>query len=430
MLQQFRNQEAVLTYTPWSLKQTLAQERREIILKAASIMKRRAEEIINAQVLETGVSKEWAALTIEWGIGTLEEIACDISSVISGEIPNSLERDTVAMVFKEPTGPVLTIAPWNPPAILGTRAVVSPIAAGCSVILKSSELCPQTLYLLGEIFAEAGLPKGVLNIIQSDRTYAGAVTEAIIAHPSIRKVDFIGSAAIGKVIGQLAAKYLKPIKLELGGKCAAIVLEDADLEDAARKCMTGAILHHGQLCFSTERIIVHQSVADKFIDILKSEAKKVNIGVAASPRLLQNISHMMEEATSNGAVYVIGEPRKINDVFAGPVVLKDVTRKFIWAYLMIHIAEDEEDAIRLCNDSSYGLSGAVHSLNVPRAIAVAKKLELGQVHINSMTVRDSPTWPMGGVKGSGWGRSNAKWSIQEYLQEKLVTFSVNTLSSI
>ncbi|KAK9482296.1 ALDH-like protein [Lipomyces starkeyi] len=365
-------------------KESQAHERREIILKAASIMKRRAEEIIDAQVLETGVSRQWAGLTIEWGIGTLEEIACDISSVIPGEIPNSLEKDKVAMVFKEPTGPVLTIAPWNSPAILGTRAVVSPIAAGCSVILKSSELCPQTLYLLGEIFSEAGLPKGVLNIIQSDRTYAGAVTETIIAHRAIRKVDFI------------------------------------------------AILHHGQLCFSTERIIVHQSVADKFIELLKTEAKKVNIGVAASPRFLMNTSHM---ATSKGAVYVIGGSKKQEDEFESPVLLKDVPRdcrlydeESFGPIVMIQMADSEDEAVRLCNDSSYGLSGAVHSMSVPRAISVAKKLELAQVHINSMTVLDSPTWPMGGIKGSGWGRSNAKWSIQEYLQEKLITFSLNTLS--
>lgn len=220
--------------------------RRDLLLKVANIYEARADELAKIQVDETSCSESYARFNIKLAADLLRDFAGSIVEAMTGETPPML-ADGYAMVFKQPVGPVLIIPPWNSALILSTRGVAAVIAAGCTVVLKASEACPRTHNMIVDIFEEAGLPEGCINQVQADRKDAAAVTEALISHKAIRKIEFIGSAAVGSKIGQLASKWLKPVLMELGGKGPAIVLKDANLKKAAEFCAFGAFLHHGQI---------------------------------------------------------------------------------------------------------------------------------------------------------------------------------------
>ena len=201
------------TTTGW--KRSSVTTRRTLILRAADLLETRQDDLIDAQMHETSCQRGWAQNNIALTVGYMREIAARISSVLAGEIPTIEKPDTFAFVFREPVGPVLVIPPWNAAVVLATRAITSAVAAGCTVVLKSSELCPLTHGLIGEVFQQAGLPPGVLNSVQSVRGEAEAVTEGLVGDERIRKVEFIGSAAVGRKVAGLAAKYLKPVLMEV-----------------------------------------------------------------------------------------------------------------------------------------------------------------------------------------------------------------------
>lgn len=290
-----------------SWKRSTPMQRRDIIEKVAQIYKRDTEEFIRLQHVETSSTESWARFGIMTTMNNLREIAAQ-GSRIAGTIPPSEKPGAMSFVFREPVGPVLCIPPWNAALTLATRGIASAIAAGCSVVLKCSELCPATHMKIAEAFAEAGLPPGVLNCIQVDRKDAPKITEALIADRNIKKVEFIGSAPVGKIIGATAAKYLKPILMELGGKCPAIVLDDADLEQAAQLCTQGAIMHHGQICFSTERVLVHANAADRFKEILSAAFKNANIpgNTAVTRSIAQHAVDVMKDAKDHGVEFLVG----------------------------------------------------------------------------------------------------------------------------
>lgn len=233
--------------------------RRRLLLRYAELLREHEEDLVAAQRLETSVIELWARKNVHLAADLIEETASCVTR-LQGEIPQTQTPSSMALAFTVPVGPVLSIAPyatlfssevqanstfpnrWNSSVILGARALVTPVAAGCTVVFKASELSPKTHSLLVAYFKEAGLPDGVINIVQTRREDAAAVTEALISHPAIKKIEFIGSASVGKIIGQLGGKYLKPVLMELGGKGPAIVLADADLEDAAQKCVAGGTI--------------------------------------------------------------------------------------------------------------------------------------------------------------------------------------------
>lgn len=302
------------------------------------------------------------------------------------------------------------------------------IAAGCSIVVKASEKCPMTHHCLLEAFEEAGVPPGVINMVQTKREDAAAVTEALIFHKAIRKVDFIGSQAVGRIIGSLCGKALKPVLMELGGKGPSIVLDDADLDRAAELCAQGATLHHGQLCFSTERIIVQKSIAEQFIQKIKRAMEGIaTAGTAVDEVSAKHAYEVLVDAQENGATFLCGSPKYVGTNSLQPALVTNVTPKArIWdeetfgPSATIYVVDTDDEAIERANDSAYGLSAAVHSQNWERAYNVSKQLEYGQVSVNNMTVGDSPTQPIRGVKGSGWGQSNAVWGIKEFTVEKLI----------
>lgn len=411
-----------------------AETRRDILLGVAHLFNKRREELIKAQIDETSCPPPWAEQNVNLSIKYLKEISSRISS-IHGEIHPIEKEDTFAFVFKEPIGPVLCIPPWNGALVLATRGLASAIGAGCTVVLKSSELCPYTHSLIVDIFHQARLPKGVLNSLSADRSTAAEITECLIANERIRKIEFIGSAAVGRLVGATAAKHLKPILMELGGKCPAIVLQGADLPKAAQLCAQGATLHHGQICFSTERIIVQKSIAKEFQTHLIKAISQANGGTAINTTFAEKGSSILRDASQKGAKFLTGSPDLSSPTSITPsIILIDPSNPKTKENLRILDEESftptatlstittDAEAIALANSSSYGLNATIHCNDMERAMKMARELETGQVHVNSSSVFTSPTGPQGGVKGSGWGRQNAKWGLGEFLVEKFVTW--------
>ncbi|KAJ5773498.1 hypothetical protein N7457_008394 [Penicillium paradoxum] len=416
-------------------KKTTAYERRDILMKAAEIMDSRKEELIQYQREETGAGRPFSEHTFNLGVAFIKDFAARIST-IEGVVPNVTREGEGAIVYKEPYGVILSIAPWNAPFILGTRAVALPLAAGNTVVLKGSELSPKCFWALGDIFRQAGLPAGCLNVIFHKPSDAPAVTNALIAHQAVRKVNFTGSTMVGSIIASTAGKHIKPVLLELGGKASAVVLDDADLDKAAMNCALGSFMHSGQICMSTERIVVQRAIADEFRQKLVQTAEKL-FGKDAPALVLVNAAaaaknkKLVADAVSRGAKLLFGDANANESVNTAmrPIVVDGVTKEMdmyatesFGPTVSLFVVDTEDEAITLANDTEYGLTAAVFTNNLFRGLRVAKQIDSGAVHINSMTVHDEAILPHGGWKSSGFGRFGGISGYNEFLQTKTVTW--------
>ncbi|MFM7704598.1 MAG: aldehyde dehydrogenase family protein, partial [Rubrivivax sp.] len=256
---------AAEAFKTWS--ETGPGARRALLLKAADQLEARTPQFIEAVSAETGATGMWGGFNVFLAAGMLREAAA-LTTQITGEVIPSDVPGSLAMGIRQPAGVVLGIAPWNAPVILGVRAIATPLACGNTVVLKGSENCPRTHQLIIEALQEAGFPPGVVNYITNAPADAGAVVEAMVAHPAVRRVNFTGSTRVGRLIALTCAKYLKPSVLELGGKAPMVVLDDADLEAAVNGAAFGAFANSGQICMSTERIVVDQRIVDERVAVL------------------------------------------------------------------------------------------------------------------------------------------------------------------
>src|SRR5690606_23487907 len=218
-----------------------------------------APDFVAAMAAETGATAPWAHFNVHLASNMLRE-AASLTTQVAGEVLPSDRPGTFAMTVRQPAGVVLGIAPWNAPVILGVRAVATPLACGNTVILKASEVCPRVHQLIGEVLVEAGLGEGVINIVTNAPADAGEVVAALINHKAVRRINFTGSTKVGRIIAEAAARQLKPALLELGGKAPLVVLDDANVEHAVNAAIFGAFMHQGQICMSTERIIVDNAI--------------------------------------------------------------------------------------------------------------------------------------------------------------------------
>jgi acyl-CoA reductase-like NAD-dependent aldehyde dehydrogenase len=320
----------------------------------------------------------------------------------------------------------------NAPYILGFRSVAYAIAAGNTAILKASELSPRCFWAIGDVFREAGLPDGVLNVIAYKPSDAAAVTKALIEDPRVKKLNFTGSTMVGRIIAKLAGENLKPILLELGGKAPAIVWEDADLAAAAHECALGAFLHSGQICMSTERIIVHKNIVSKFEEEMKAAVKQIfpEAGVLISKVGVEKNRRLLRDALSKGATLVNGnvETQESTETRMSPIVVKGITKEMdlyntesFGPTVSMFVVETEEEALELANDTEYGLSSSIFTEDLRRGLRMAKQIDTGAVHINGMTVHDEPALPHGGVKNSGYGRFG-NVGLDEWVKTKTITF--------
>ncbi|AEO66077.1 uncharacterized protein THITE_2065964 [Thermothielavioides terrestris NRRL 8126] len=416
-------------------KKSPPQVRRDILLKTAEVMGRRKEELSQYMMDETGCTRQWA----DFNVDTAREFIVDVAgrvAAVEGSIPTLADPNSGGMVLREPFGVVLAIAPWNAPYILGARSVLFPIAAGNTAILKGSELCPRTMWGLCSAFHEAGLPDGVLNLLFHEPANAPAITQMLIADPNVRKINFTGSTRVGRVIGKLAGEQLKPVLLELGGKAPAIVWEDADLDNAAVQCALGAFLNSGQICMSTERILVHKNVRAEFEKKLVGAIDHIFGSQHDAPVLINSLGvaknkKLIEDSLGKGASLLYGDAnaQEASATRMRPVVVSGVkadmdiyqTESFGPTVSLFEI-ETEEEALRIANDTEYGLSSAVFTEDLRRGLRFAREIETGAVHINSMSVHDESALPHGGAKASGYGRFNTAQGLLEWLRTKTITY--------
>ena len=419
-------------FSAWS--STGPGQRRTILAKAADIMDAKVGEFTKLMMEETGATAPWAGFNVMLAANILREAAA-MTTQIGGEIIPSDKPGTLAMGVRQAAGVCLAIAPWNAPVILATRAVAMPIACGNTVILKASEQCPGTQRLIATALSEAGLPAGVINVITNAPEDAPGIVEALIAHPAVRRVNFTGSTKVGKIIAELSGKHLKPALLELGGKAPLIVLEDADIDGAVNAAIFGAFMHQGQICMSTERIVVHQAIADAFVAKLAARAAvlpagdprgHVVLGSLISLDAAKKMEELIADAEAKGAKRVAGGKRNGTVVeatlldFVPPDMRVYSEESFGPVKPIIRVA-DEDEAVRVANDTEYGLSSAVFSRDVQRALAVAGRIQSGICHINGPTLHDEAQMPFGGVKGSGYGRFGGKAAIAEFTDLRWIT---------
>ncbi|KAH8707123.1 aldehyde dehydrogenase [Phaeosphaeriaceae sp. PMI808] len=423
-------------FPAWS--QTTPSTRRDIFYRAAEIIIKRKAELGSYMHHEIGADQNYQDFILGLSIEGLKDTAGRIPEATQGFVPNLIESGAHAIVYRAPYGVILGIGPWNAPYHLGFRAITFALATGNTTVLKGSELSPRCYWAITDVFREAGLPEGVLNLLFHDPRDAPKITETLVAHPAVRKINFTGSSHVGSVISSIAGKNLKPVLMELGGKANAIVMKDADLGNAARQCAMGAFLNAGQICMSTERVLVHTSVVDAF----KSEFKKAiqdnfgsshNCPVVITDASAKKNRALINDALAKGAHLVHGDP-SIVDVDVEnkmpPVVLGNVTPDMdLYAgesfgpSVSLYTFDTEEQAIALANDTDYGLAGAIFTENLQTGIRVAKQLNIGAVHINTMTVHDEFALPHGGCKKSGFGRFNGRQGLEEFIQYKTVTWT-------
>ncbi|KAK3329715.1 Aldehyde/histidinol dehydrogenase [Apodospora peruviana] len=414
-------------------KKTTPQQRRNIFFKVAEVMERRKEELAKYMMEETGCPQQWADFNIMTAKDFLYDIGGKIGS-LEGAFPATNDEGVGALVLREPFGVVLAVAPWNAPYILGMRSVLYPIAAGNTAILKGSESCPRTMWGLCSIFHEGGLPAGVLNLIVHEPANAAKITQSLIANPEIKKINFTGSTPVGRIIGRLAGENLKPVLLELGGKASAIVWEDADLDNAAVQCALGAFLNSGQICMSTERILVHKKVRAEFEKKLVGAIDQIfggHVPVLINGLAVEKVKKLIADAVGKGASLLYGDvaAEEISKTRMRPIVVSGVSTDMdlyktesFGPTVSLFDVETEEEALRIANDTEYGLTSAVFTEDLRRGLRFAKEIETGAVHINSMTVHDESALPHGGVKASGYGRFNSTTGLNEWVRTKVVTF--------
>ena len=409
--------------------------RRALLNKAAAALESRADAFVEAMMGEIGATEGWARFNLMLAAGMVREAAA-LTTQIGGEVIPSDKPGCIAMALREPVGVMLGIAPWNAPIILGVRAVAVPLACGNTVVLKASEQCPRTHSLIAEAFEEAGLPEGAFGIVTNAPQDAGEVVGALIDHPAIRRINFTGSTAVGRIIAKRAAEHLKPVLLELGGKAPLIVLADADLDEAVNAAAFGAFMNQGQICMSTERIIVVDAVADAFAEKFRAKASglacgdpregKTPLGAVVDQRTVSHVNALIDDALAKGATALAGG--KSDSVLMCATVIDGVTSDMklyrdesFGPVVGILRAKDEEDAIRLANDSEYGLSAAVFTRDTARGLTVARRIKSGICHVNGPTVHDEPQMPFGGVGASGYGRFGGKAGIDSFTELRWIT---------
>ncbi|HXR92614.1 MAG TPA: aldehyde dehydrogenase [Steroidobacteraceae bacterium] len=410
-------------------------ERRAKLAKAADLLEARAVQFATILTTETGATGGWGHFNVHLAAGMLREAAA-MTTQITGEVVPSDVPGSMSMALRSPVGVVLGIAPWNAPIILGVRSIAMPLACGNTVILKASEVCPATHRLIGAVLTEAGLGEGVVNVVTHDPKDAEAIAEALISHHAVKRVNFTGSTRVGKIITGIAAKYLKPVLLELGGKAPLLVLDDADLDAAVDATVFGAFANSGQICMSTERVIVDEKVADQFAAKL---AKRVAALPTGDPRkgdfvlgsvvgkpTVERVQKLVSDAAAKGAKVLCGGESD-GTIMKGIVVDRVTPEMALFReesfgpQVSITRVKSADEAVKLANDTEYGLAAAIFSKDIARALELAKRIESGICHINGPTVHDEAQMPFGGVKASGYGRFGGKAGIEEFTELRWIT---------
>jgi acyl-CoA reductase-like NAD-dependent aldehyde dehydrogenase len=405
------------------------------LLQAADIMEERKQDFVDALIEEGGSWVGKAMFEAGYSIEALRAAAAMVFHM-NGEVLPS-EHGKVSMAVRQPLGVVSVISPWNFPLLLSVRGFAVAMAIGNTVVLKPSEETPVAGgLLLAEVFEAVGLPAGVFNVVTCSRENVARIGDELVSNPAVRGISFTGSTAVGKGIASRAGALLKKACVELGGKDALIVLDDADLERAVNAATFGAFMHQGQICMSVERIIVHESVSEEFTRRLVANVETLGsgdptsmgavIGPLINEKQLKNVHEQVTDAIEKGATLLTGGTYK--GLFYAPTVLAGVGpgmkiyhEETFGPVAPIITVADMEQAITVANDSEYGLSAGIITADESRGMEVARRLETGMAHINDSSVNDEAHVPFGGVKNSGMGRQNGKASVDAFSELRWIT---------
>jgi acyl-CoA reductase-like NAD-dependent aldehyde dehydrogenase len=431
---------AAAAFPAWSA--SAPAQRQAVFLRAADILESRSDEVVSLLARETGCTFGFGMFQMGFVPGLFRQAAAAPYQPI-GEIIPSDNPGTLAMGVRKPVGVVGAIAPWNAALILSARSIAAPLALGNTVVLKPSEWSPVAGGLIwGEIFAEAGLPEGVLNVVTHAPGKAGDIGDELVAHPAVRRINFTGSTNVGRKLAEAAGRHLKRVVLELGGYNPVIVLADADLEYAVNSTAFGAFLHQGQICMSARKVLVERSIADEFT---KKLAAKANGLKAGDPKehdtiigpLINEDAHAMvkrrvDEAVKQGAKVLAGGETAGSNVYKA-TVLTDVPEDSEFArletfgpVLAVEIVDSADEAVERANATTYGLSAGIITSDSDRGFVLAGRLESGIVHVNDQPVGDEPQMPFGGVKDSGWGRFGGRAAMDEFTELRWITIQSGT----
>ncbi|MDX1522717.1 MAG: aldehyde dehydrogenase family protein [Anaerolineae bacterium] len=410
-------------------------ERAKYMFRVADILENRKQAAIDAIVAETGGWVGKGMFEVGYVAG-IYRAAAAAAYQVKGEIHPS-DHNKISMIVRQPVGVVSVVAPWNFPMLLSSRGISVAMAVGNAVILKPSEETPYTGGLfLAEIFEEAGLPKGVLNVITCARDNVTEVGDEMVSNPLVKAISFTGSTAVGREIAKKAGYLLKRVCIEAGGKDALVVLDDADIGKAVNAATFGSFMHQGQICMSVERVVVDESIADEFVDRFVKNTKTLGvgdptqmgnvIGPIINQKQLDKIHAQVTDAVNKGAKVLTGGTYE--GLYYQPTILTDVTpdmdiynEETFGPVAIILKANGLDDAVKIANDSDYGLSAGVMTRDEEKGLAVARRLETGMVHINDSSVNDEPHTPFGGVKNSGVGRHDGQASIDTFTELRWIT---------
>ncbi|TXC99835.1 aldehyde dehydrogenase family protein [Streptomyces sp. ISID311] len=424
-------------FAEWSAFTPFA--RRAIFLKAADLLDSRTEQVAEIMAHEAGGTRPWAHFNVGLAANILREAAAAITAP-RGQVLSAQEEGVLGLAVREPLGVVAAFAPWNAPVILGVRAVAAPLAAGNTVVVKPSEDAPIACGLLvADVLREAGLPDGVLNVVTNAREDAAEIAEALIADSRVRAVNFTGSTGIGRIIGTHAAQHLKPVVLELGGKNAVILLEDADVDYAVDAVTFSVFMNSGQICMSGDRVLVHESLAEEFTRKFAAKVAALQAGDPTHPHTVvgplitasaaQRVARLVVDAVAKGATVLTGGGQPEGSVHPATVltnVPQDADLYYAEVFGPVCVVErfsDDATAVVLANATDNGLTCGIITENATHGLNVARRIRTGIVHINDQSVADEPHAPFGGVKASGYGRFGGRWGIEAFSNTRWVTIA-------
>jgi acyl-CoA reductase-like NAD-dependent aldehyde dehydrogenase len=407
-------------------------QRAAYLLKAADILEQRQQELAGNIIDESGSWFGKAMFETGYSAGLIRAAAAAVYQVAGEILPSDYGK--INLLVRQPLGVVVVISPWNFPLLLSLRAVVFAMAVGNTVVLKPSSESPVSGGLMiAQIFEEAGLPPGVLNVITCPGEIVEEVGDELVVNPKVKGISFTGSSATGRHLAEKAGRHLKKIALELGGKDPLIILADADMDRAVNAAVFGRFMHQGQICMSVERIIVEEPIAEEFTERFVAKTKTLKVGNPREPaniigpiinqKQLEKVHDHVTDALEKGATLLCGG--EYEGLFYQPTVLTDVTPEMkvyreetFGPVAPVITVKDVEEAIAVANDSEYGLSAGVITQDEGKGLYVAQRLESGMVHVNDASVHDEPHMPFGGVKASGIGRHGGKASIEAFTEPR------------
>lgn len=424
---------AQAAFPAWS--NLMFQERAHYMLKIADVWEKRSAEFVAAAQAEGG---GWFGKGM-FEAGYVPEVFRAAAGVLYGSIGEVLpsEHGKFSTAVRYPMGVISVISPWNMPGILTARGFAFPLAAGNTIVLKPSEDTPYAGGLFfAEVLEEAGLPKGVFNVITCSRDRVQEMGDEMIENPLVKGISFTGSTPVGRQIAAKAGAHLKKCCVELGGKDSLIVLEDADMDRATSAASFGSFMHQGQICMSVEKVLVQESIYADFLRQFVARAAKLKtgdtkdkanvIGPLINERQVARVKHQIEDALAKGAKAVLGG--RVWDRYVEPTILTNVTPDMdVWrdetfgpVAIVVPFKTDAE-AIAMNNDTEYGLSAGIITRNEERALRMARHLETGMCHVNCSSINDEPHVPFGGSKASGLGRHGGKWSLETFTETRWIT---------